>query len=180
MDNEHVLYNSDKAAKFVTGIEGWVDRQGRFWGKDEHMARYSGCTHIDCKDCGKLIPVRGYTICDECRNKKDIEKYNTMPRLKWDGMTPLYSDAADEYFFDEDGLRDYMEENGCSIESLRLIICKPNKFREIESDYFCEELPEDGELTADLEEALDAFNEVIRSQPPASWSPGKYAADCDL
>ena len=175
-----VLYSSDNAAKFVTGIEGWVDRQGRFWGKDEHMARYAGCTHIGCKDCGKPIPVRGYTICGECRNKKSIEKYNAMPRMAWDGVTPIYSEAADEYFFGEDGLRDHIEEYGCSIESLRLVICEPNCFREIDSDYFCDELPEDGELPDDLTEALNALNEVIRSLPPASWSPGKHAADCDL
>jgi len=180
MDKETVLYSSDEAAKFVTGIEGWVSKNGHFWGENEHMARYEGCTHIDCDDCGKPIEVRGYTICDECRLKKSIEKYHSMPKLKWDGEAPLYSDSGDEYFFDEDSLLDYLSENDCSIESLRLIVCEPEKFREIESDHFCDELPEDGELPSSLEIALEELNKVIRKQPPSAWFPGKHAALCDL
>ena len=177
MDKQLILYDSDESAKFVTGIKGWVDRNGRFFGEDEHSARYSGCTHVLCSSCNKPTPVRCYTICDECRGKKAIEKYNSKPKMKWNGDTPLYSDAHDEYFFNEDSLHDYITDHDCTIESLRLIICEPNEFSEIDSEYFCDELPEDGELPDDLEAAIDKLNEVIRAQSPASWSPGKYAAD---
>ena len=179
MTNEQIMYDSAEAAQYKTGLSGWVDRNGVFWGSDEHMARYSGCTHVSCKDCGTPIPVRGFTICDDCQQKKAIEKYNAMPRMKWDGETTLYSDADGEYFFDADGLRDYMEWNERTAESLRLIICKPNHFRQIDSDFFCDEVPEDGNLPWELEEAMETLNKVIRAQPPASWSPGKYAADVD-
>lgn len=177
VDEQQILYSSDKAAKFVTGIEGWVDSHGRFFGKDEHLARYSGCTHVECNDCGKPTVVRSYTICDECRSKKEIEKYNSKPILKWDRTTPLYSDSVDEYFFNEEDLHEYIEDHETTIKALRLIVCEPNEFREIDGEYFCDELPEDGELPASLEEAMEKFNQAIKAQLPASWSPGKYAAD---
>ncbi len=179
MDTKQILYSSDAAASFATGIEGWIDNKGRFFGDSEHMARYSGCTHINCAECGKPT-VRYYRICRECQDKKSIERYNTKPRIKWNGKTPLYSEAHDEYFFDTESLLEYIDEHDCSIRSLRLIVCVANKFREIESDYFSDDMTDGYELPADLEDAIAALNDVIRQQPAASWSPGKYAADCDL
>ena len=73
-DKEQILYTSDEVAKHVTNIEGWVDRHGRFWGKDEHMARWSGCTHIICPSCGNPTS-RNYTICSDCRNKKALSYF---------------------------------------------------------------------------------------------------------
>ena len=59
---EQLLYNDEKSARFVEGIKGWVDKDGRFFGNDklsEHMARYSSCTHIVC-GCGEIMP-KGWT-----------------------------------------------------------------------------------------------------------------------
>ena len=100
-----------------------------------------------------------------------------MPRIKWDGETPVYSESNDEYFFDEDALDDFIEEHECSVESLCLIVCEPNRFRELDCSFFDDELPDDGELPDELEDAIDALNAVIETLPPASWSPGKYAVD---
>ena len=36
-----VTYDSAEAASIQT-VTGWVSRSGRFWGNDEHMARYDG------------------------------------------------------------------------------------------------------------------------------------------
>lgn len=174
-EKEQVLYTSGDVATHVTNIEGWVDRHGRFWGKDEHMARWSGCTHIICPNCGNSTS-KHYTICSNCRNKKAIERYNKKNRIKWDGKTPLYSEAADEYFFDSDELYDYMEEANCSIESLRLVICEPTKLRFLETDYWEDELPENGEITEEVMQAINDLNELLKDQPPASWYPGEFAA----
>lgn len=59
-------------------------------------------------------------------------------------------------------------------ENLRLLICEANYPREIDgSDHFSDDLPEDGELPSVLEAAFEALNEVIKKQPPLSWSPRK-------
>ncbi|MBK8191447.1 MAG: hypothetical protein IPK79_13500 [Vampirovibrionales bacterium] len=60
------------------------------------------------------------------------EEYNAMPRKAWDRETPLYSEGYDEYFFSEDALNEFTEDNECSIESLRLVICEPNRFRKLD------------------------------------------------
>ena len=179
MNTEQILYNSDDAAKFVTGIEGWVDRQGRFFGNDERAARYSGCTHTKCQECGK--PTRKHwTHCDDCRAKRAEERYLKRERKHWDGETPLYSDSADIYFFDEGHLLDHIYEHNCTIESLRLVICKPVKLRQVDEDYWSDDLAEDGELPDEVVGALESLNAAIREADPVAWEPGKYAADCDL
>lgn len=176
MSEEMILNTSDEAAKFVTGLSGWVDRHGRFFGNDERIARYSGATHTPCADCGAPV-TKCYTRCPACREKKAVERYAAMESQKWDGETPLYSDALDEYFYDEDYIRDAAHEHECSLDDLRLIVCQPNHYREIDTDYWQDELPEDGDVSPELVEALGALNRVVRSLGPASWSPGKYAAD---
>ena len=177
-----VLNTSDEAAKFVTGISGWVDRHGRFFGKAknaEEMARWSGCTHIVCPDCGEPT-LKSYTICHNCREENAIKRYEAKGRKQWDGETPLYSDFLDKYFFSENGLSDFMEDCRCTAESLRLIICKPIHLRQIDTDYFCDELADDGELPEAVIDALNDLNAVIRNEDPVSWEPGKYAADLTL
>lgn len=171
-----VPYDSSEAASIQT-VTGWVSRSGRFWGNDEHMARYDGCTHRKCDACETLIPVRGYTICDQCREAKEIEKWQAMPRQEWDGKSLLYSQAADAFFQDADDLSNHCEENECTPQSLRLVICDPQYARQIDAeDHYSDELPEDGDLPPELEEAFERLNEVIRScRTPLSWIPGKFA-----
>jgi len=77
---------------------------------------------------------------------------------------------------DEEDIENYLDEYECSVQSLRLVICEPVKLREVDFDYFCEELPEDGELPDDVFSALNELNKVIRKQEPVSWIPGKFAA----
>ena len=176
MTDEMILIDSDEAAKRAT-VEGWMSRTGRFYWEYERSARYDGCTHVYCEDCNNIIPKSGISICDDCKEKRDTSKYISMPRKTWDRETPIYSESNDEYFQDEDDLNDFMEEHGCSVESMRLIICEPTHFRTLDASFFYDDLPEDGELPAELEAAIDALNSVIETLPPGSWSPGKYAAD---
>lgn len=174
-ETKQVLYTSDDAAKFVTNISGWIDCRSRFWGNDEHMARWSGCTHVVCPNCGKPTQ-KTYTICSDCREKRAIERYKAKERKEWDGNTPLYSETADEYFFDQDDLNDYLDTRDCTAQSLQLVICEPEYFREIESDYFYDDLPEDNDIPSEIADALEDLNRVIREQGPSLWHPGKYAA----
>lgn len=183
MPDKQILYDSCEAAEFRTNIEGWVDAHGGFCDNDEDMARWSGCTHIICPECGKPTP-KNYTICRDCREKKAIERYEAKERKKWDQQTPLYSEATDEYFFDGDQLLDYLadqafppQERVVNERTLRLVICKPIYLRKIEDDFFADELPEDGRLPLDVEKAIDNLNILLREQGPVAWEPGKYAVE---
>lgn len=175
---EPIFPESDNAAKFVTGISGWVDRNGRFWGNDEKTARYCGSTHKHC-ECGAVISRNSY--CKGCSRRKDIEKYQKAKKIEWDHKTPLYSQSHDKYLFDEDELLDFMYEfDVTDPEELELFICEPNHLREIDSDYWDSSLPEDSELPEHISEAMDVFNAVIRSTEPVSFSPGHFAAIVNL
>lgn len=176
MTDKMILIDSEESAKRVT-VEGWISRNGRFYGDCESAARYDGCTHVYCEDCNSPINKSGLTICNDCKEKKKIERYNAMPRKKWDRETPLYSEEHHEYFFSEDAFCYFIGEHECSIESLRLIICEPNRFRKIYDSFFYGDLPDGEELPEELGRAIDNFNAVIESLPTVSWSPGKYAAD---
>lgn len=173
-----ILDTSPEAASIKT-VTGWFSRTGRFWGDDERMARYDGCTHKQC-ECGN-VAEKSYLRCDKCRAIKDREKYEAMPVQVWDGQSFLYSDAHDKYFQDleslVDHLSDYDDDEKYTLEDLRLVICEPNYARQIESDQWADDLPEDGDMPSEMEEALRVFNEVVRRAPPLSWSPGKFAAD---
>lgn len=173
-----IFPESEEAAKFVTGISGWVDCHGEFHGANERAARYSGSTHRHC-DCGTVISKNSY--CNACVRSREIEKYQNAQKIEWDLKTPLYSQVHDEYFNDYDDLVNCMEELGITDpENLELFICEPVMLSEIQSDYWVDDLPEDGELPPEVEAALEEFNAVIRKSKPVSWSPGKFAAIVDL
>ncbi len=175
-DNKIVLPTDPEAATYRTDIKGWVSRDGFYFGEDERTARYAGATHRICDSCGKPIPKSSY--CRECYDKKQIDKYNQMPKEEWNGKDGLYSQAFDKYLWDLDDVDNLCEENGCDYSSLRLIICNPVYTREIDPmDFYQDDLPEDGEIPDDIQAAFDELNERIReAKSILCWIPGKKAA----
>lgn len=171
-----VMYESAEAASIQT-VTGWADATGRFWGKDEHMARYCGSTHRQCeKDSSHPIyEIRSY--CNACYQAGREAKFSAMPVKEWSGE-PLVIFDGDRYFFDEDDLRDYLVEEDVDLASIQLCICEPNHPSEIDpNDHFIDILPDDGEINDEqILAAFELLNEMIRASGPLSWSEGKYAA----
>lgn len=170
MTDKIVMFDDDEAAQPHT-MTGWKSRDGFFYA-DEQTARYCGCTHRKCTECGEYTR-KHYTLCDKCREIKQVERYNAMPRAEWDGKAMLYSDARDEYYADMDGAEDVIEE-GETIESLRLIICEQNYVRPLDSDYCSDDLADDMDLPDEVCKAMDMFNKAV-SGIILSWSPSKFA-----
>lgn len=173
---KQIIYDDENAARFVENIKGWVDINNRFYGNNpdsEHMARYSSCTHMRC-ECGEPM-TKGWTKCEKCRSISDIEKYNKLTFKEWNGKDIVYSELVDKYFNDSDEIEDYCADEEIDPKDLRLLLCYPNEFREIEIDYWEDVLPEEseGELPTKLQEALDNFNKIISEMPPASYCPSK-------
>lgn len=172
-----ILAESDEAAKFVTGLSGWVDKNGVFWGQLEDMARYASATHNRCEDCKEAIIRRSYRYCVDCIEKKDIERYSKLERKVWDGESYLHSDRDDVYFADYDQLNDYIDEHQIeNIDSLRLIICEPEYLIELDADYWADDLPEDTELPNSVLSAIETLNAALKDAGIVSWHPGKFAA----
>jgi hypothetical protein len=179
MKTEEVLYNAPEAAEFRTNISGWVSRSGRFWGKDEHMARWEGCTHIICK-CGQPTK-KDYTICEDCRAKQRIERYNAMPFKQWDGQTPLCLANSDQFFWSEEDIDIYLDDNELKPEDLRLVICEPNYMQELDAGYWDDVFAVDmEELPKDIEDAMENLNRIIHKRnetQPISWGEGKFRTE---
>lgn len=163
-----IMYDSPEAAKFVTGISGWVSSSGKFYGNDEHLARWSGCTHTKC-NCGAIIPARSYTTCSDCRHKKASDEYLALQFKEYDG-SPVVTWDGDTYFFTEEDIIEYLEDQ--ETDEIDLLFCREVKYREVDSDYWADDLPEEGDIEPALQKALVDLNKVIKSLPPASYMPG--------
>lgn len=175
MSEEVIIFEDSADAAQIKTVTGWVSRIGRFWGDDERMARYDGCTHRRC-DCGEVFEIRSY--CRKCSSKRDREKYLSMPRKVWSGE-PICLYDGDKYFFEEDELLYYCEENECQPKDLDLVFCTPEFAKEIDpNDYYSDELPEDGEVPPAIAEAFQKLNAAIMEcKDPLCWYPGKVAVD---
>jgi len=176
--NIKIMYDSDKAAIFEERtIKGWwsvkssAAGKSRFWDKDERMARWDGCTHKKC-ECGEVHSKR-WTCCKKCRDKKKRERFNKLPVIEWDGITPICSYDDDRFFFYESDLIEYCQEHNCKPDDLMLVICEPIYPSQIDTDYWCDELGEDEEMPSDILEALDSLNEIISTADPLSWQQGE-------
>lgn len=173
MKNKVIMYDSPEAAQLVT-VTGWATRDGRFFGDNEHLARYCGSTHKACDKNENHPPHRINAYCEECHVEKMQEKFSSMPVVEWDGKTPLTLFDTDEFFFDQYQINDYCEEHDVLEENLRLVICKPNHMDAICADsQWCDIFAEDVLLPAEVEDALNTLNAAIEEHGKAvSWSPG--------
>lgn len=172
-DEKVILYSSPEAASLRT-VTGWVSRGGYFSGDSEHIARLMGCTHIECEKCG--APSRKYyRHCASCQRVIDDEKYKNMPRAKWDEIGFIYSQTREEYFCSFSEAVDALDENE-TLESMQLVICKPNYARKIDYDNYAEMLSDNDDLPKEVCDAIEAFNAAIDGII-LSWYPGKFALD---
>lgn len=164
-----IMYSSPEAAKEVT-LTGWLSADGRFFGKDEHGARWSGCTHNIC-ECGAM-KEKHYTICESCRHKTAAKRYNELPFQEWDLETPVFTWDGDTYFYNIESLEEYMEEN--DMLTINLLISQPVYHCCISPDSVVNgEAHEDWEPLPALEKKINEFNEFIRTLPAHSYIPGK-------
>jgi len=170
---------TDEGIVEAVSVRGWKDRHGKIH-MSEHFARLASATHSKCQSCDALYPLSSYMICPSCREKKEIVKYNCMPYREWDGKTPLYSDYADRYFMDEDEICDYCYDEEIDASTLRLKLCEPVKYRQIDQDYWSEDMYEDQEELPDaLINKLVEFNEFIKTLPNDAWTESLFRTSYD-
>ncbi len=95
MTEKIIMYDSSEAAKPATSI-GWVNGHGLFF-RDEHTARYTGCTHIKCKICGYPTTNKEYATCDKCRDTDENSIGKRLARQK--DMPPEFNKLVDDEFW---------------------------------------------------------------------------------
>ena len=176
-----VFYNSNEAAQRKT-ITGWVSRDGRFYGEDEHMARWAGSTHSLC-ECGNEV-LKSRKICDACWSKKQVERYFSKPFMEWDCKALLYSESFDVYFSDRDEIETHCDEHECASGDLRLVVCHPVYASIVDDEFWQDDLP-DGlyldDVAPELSNALKALNDfIIKEKPILCWRPGKFRTSVEV
>ena len=180
MTEKQILFDSPEAAVYRTDIEGWVDSTGRYFGNDERIARYSGCTHRKCERCNELTD-KSRTVCTKCWNEMQVEKYHKMPTKMWDGKAMLYSQSADRYFNDLEEAENWLGDEQEILDDLRLIVCEPRYATQIDvENFYCDDMPEDTTIYdthPELVKAFDELNKVIKNyKQPLCWCVGLYRA----
>jgi hypothetical protein len=155
----------------VTATE-YIALDGRRYAT-ERAARWASATHARCSECQQPNEKR-YTICSACREKRSVAKHAARKRKPWDGEQMVYSEVLDRYFVSPDDAMGAAEDDGSSLYDLRMLLCEPVYPRRLEPDYFCDDLPEDGDMPDDVLEAIDVFNEAVKGIV-LSWRPSEIA-----
>lgn len=165
-----ILYDSPEAASIKTGLSGWVSSNGRYWGKDEHMARWDGCTHRKCQDCG-AVHEKNWAYCPECYKKKRHEQFLSLPEVPFDKVECCKIWDDDTFFFSpEEDISEYCLNNDIDPADLCLEVCEAKiELSKVGEDYWADELPEDHDLPPKIEEALNALNKAIKEHSPTVW-----------
>jgi hypothetical protein len=179
-DKAMVMYDSPEAAKQTT-VTGWVSGDGRFYGDNEHLARWAGSTHQKC-ECGEVFE-KGRTKCRSCEAKQQTERYYALPVEEWDGATPICLWDDDLYFFGEDEFLDYLADmkdaTSNEVPEVQAVLCVPGKLGYVSEDNWADDLPEDGELPEEVAVKLSELNEAIKKAPVVAWFAGKIRINMD-
>jgi len=104
------------------------------------------------------------------------DKYLAMPEVPYaSDMVVCLDDET--FFYSQDEVEGYAEEEGISVDKLDLIVCEPNYAWQIDpDDHYSDIMPEDqciDDIAPGLAKAFKALNEYIKTfRPVISWEPG--------
>lgn len=171
----------EESAHVVT-VTGWACKTCRkWWGDDEHMARWCCSTDQPCECGGRKR--KSYTVCDACLDRKRAEQWAALYKeaIEWDGQSPLACWNDSLFFWSVDDLINWLDqEEGRSLEDLRLVLAEEWGPRHFSLGDFLEDyLPEDFDGWAQFEDIDRAVNERIQAGRPWSYTSGNKAVTLD-
>ena len=175
----------EEAAEIRTDLTGWCCKHcNKYWGDKEDMARYCCSNDRPChkKGCDRRIPGTAYQYyCDWCLEKSRVDRWDSKPKVQWDGETPLVEWDNDRYLFDADAVAEYIDDvlaEGGSIEDIRLVLAKKSKPREFEmEDFQCDYVTEDDHPFPDTTEINRVVNDWIARNLDFMWEPSGVCVD---
>lgn len=161
-----ILPEDERAA---VRVEAWADAWGVLW-KSEADARQYGTQWKWCSRCGDVCVQSAYRLCAACRSIDDREKWESLPRVAWDGVTPIVEYGGDVYVYDEDDLDDYIERTGD--RSPMFVLCERHWWQLIDADDIIQSVESESDihLPDGVAELIIAANKILADNPPHVWS----------
>ncbi len=146
--------------------------------ENERLARSCCATDLPCETAGcQGRHEKGWVYCPACAAKRIAADYLAMPEVAWDGTTPLVLFRGDHYFYDEDELLDYCDDENVKPSDLNLVICEEAGTPLFDVlDFLHDSLFEDagaGDFDAPPEEIEKIVDDWIQKNAPKSWVEGK-------
>jgi len=134
-----------------------------FYG-DRSVASYTWAIGRHCRDCDKPTEAPYKILCEDCMQKDKAQRYNKLPFQEWDGETALCIFGTDEYFFNEDDIKNYCDENSIESTDLMLVLCGRERIPEFNIDHHLTGFWDfDSESNIPNEDVInEKVNEVIR------------------
>ena len=163
-----------------TAIKGWCCKTcNRFWGDDQHMARYCCATDFPCKHCGGRTD-KGRVRCDGCWQKEVCKRFEKLEAKPYDGSVVVTYDD-DRYFFEEDELLEWLadtiEGEGGNTDDVMLVFAESRQpsWRHSVSELVCDDLDPDSEW--DTSEIDGIIAEWVKANAPTVYFPTKVRVD---
>ena len=175
-DNVAIEYRED--------INGYVGTDGRFWGKDEHMARWTSCDTLDCatEGCSNVI-TKGFVRCMSCQEKRARDKWEEADKRPVGENDMMYwSEACDKYFQEWEEVDDHCQEFDCKIEDLLLYHCERESPPQVDLDMIYEDItPEDLDINDMISDEIDdlvrELNDALLRHTVNCFRPSKIAVE---
>ena len=170
------------------GVEAKKESVDLYRGKDHYfhekeLAEMELAIGQECRVCGKNTGYKSRLVCDACTTRLANEAYNNKPYTEWNGSDALVIYNTDIYFFNEDGLEQYCEENEIDSKDLKLMICEKEPVPQFSTSSFLEDSSEWFEEIPNEEEIDEKINKILQEQLSLywiSWVQGKYRTTVEL
>lgn len=174
-----ILYDSPEAARLLTPEDlmktpVWVSNPA-FWPQvittNEHDARRAGCTHKTCPETGEVYKI-GYSHGPTVRARRERERYEALRQVEVTGDTMLSFFDGEEVYDGEDELFEALIYH--EAESIGMVtVGVPVDFRELDEDYWQDDLPEDYEFSPTVDSLIRQLNSAIAEENPAYYALDK-------
>lgn len=150
-------------------VEVYVSKKGGMFLTKE-SALNDSYTHAKCDKHNVVYEVLSY--CRECLKEKQNDRYSNFEVVEWDGKTMLYSHATDSFYWSMEEAIEDAELQEVAIDNMQLSPCEPNNLSQVDEDYWCDDIAEDGDLPIEIQKALWVLNNsVVEHGKAVSWSP---------
>lgn len=140
--------------------------------QSKDMAEYAASIGRECETCGE--PTRkGYILCDECRAKREHERFLDLPEVPYTGQAVCLNDG-DKYFWGPEDILDYCHEKGIEPEALGLVEAVQGNMPVFDvDDYLCDVLGE-GSYIDDADSINERVNEILKeAEKDLAYQPTK-------